>query len=284
MLGDMGRVSNTVELAKASWSVLQADKELMVFPVMSMVATILVAVSFVVPVLTFGGFDGQDLTVVDYAIIFAFYIVAAFVTIFFNASLVHAANERLHGGDPTLGSAMRGAGSRLNRILPWALVSATVSIVLRAIEERLGGLGRLIAGLAGLAWSLVTYLVIPILVIEDIGVVDGVKRSAALFRRTWGENVTAQFGFGILGFVASLPGVMVAVLGVLAGGAFGILGLVLGVLWIVLVAVVLTALNGIFQTALYHYAVNGEVPGDFFSEQAFASAFVPKKKRGGWLR
>lgn len=281
----MGRIANTIDLAKASWRVLQADKELMVLPVLSMVATILVAISFVIPMLALGSFEGEGLTLVDYAILFAFYIVAAFVTIFFNAALVHAADERLQGGDPTLGSALRGAGNRVGRILPWAIVSATVSIVLRAIEERFGGLGRLVAGLAGMAWSLVTYLVIPILVVEDIGVVDAIKRSGSLFRRTWGENVAAQFGFGLLGFVASLLGIAIAVIGVTAGGVLGILGLVIGALWIVLVAVVLAALNGIFQTALYHYAVDGQVPGDYFPEQAFATAFVAKEqRRGGWLR
>lgn len=281
----MGRIANTIDLAKASWRVLQADKELMVLPVLSMVATILVAISFVIPMLALGSFEGEGLTLVDYAILFAFYIVAAFVTIFFNAALVHAADERLQGGDPTLGSALRGAGNRVGRILPWAIVSATVSIVLRAIEERFGGLGRLVAGLAGMAWSLVTYLVIPILVVEDIGVVDAIKRSGSLFRRTWGENVAAQFGFGLLGFVASLLGIAIAVIGVAAGGVLGILGLVIGALWIVLVAVVLAALNGIFQTALYHYAVDGQVPGDYFPEQAFATAFVAKEqRRGGWLR
>lgn len=273
-----------MDLARASWNVLKADKELLLLPVMSMTATIIVAVSFVVPLLAYGDFKAEQLSVVDYAILFAFYVVTAFVTIFFNAALVHAANDRLQGGDPTLGSGLRGAGRRVGRILPWALVSATVSIVLRAIEERFGGLGRFVAGLAGLAWSLVTYLVIPILVLEDIGVVDAVKRSGTLFKETWGENVAAQFGFGLLGFIGSLLGVVAIVLGVASGGAVGVAAIVIGILWIVFVVVVLASLNGIFQTALYHYAIDGHVPGDFFTEQAFAGAFITKEKRGGgWL-
>lgn len=280
----MGRIANTIDLAKASWRVLQADKELLALPVMSAVATILVAVTFIVPWLAIADFESETLTAVDYAMLAGFYLAAAFVTIFFNAALVHAANERLQGGDPTLGSALRGAGSRVGRILPWAILSATVSLILRAIEERFGGLGRLVAGLAGLAWSLVTYLVIPILVIEDIGVTDAVKRSGALFKRTWGENVAAQFGFGILGFLAAIPAVGIAFVAFSAGAAIAWIGLIAAVLWIVLVLVVLAALNGIFQTALYHYAVEGTVPGDHFSDQAFANAFVPKGRRGaGWL-
>lgn len=280
----MRRISNTIELAKASWKVLQADKELLALPLMSAVATIIVAVGFVIPLFAYGSFEGEQLTLTDYVILFGFYVAAAFVTIFFNAALVHAADERLKGGDPTLGSALRGAGRRIGRILPWAIVSATVSLALRAIEERVGGLGRFVVGLVGVAWSLVTFLVIPILVIEDIGVVDAVKRSGSLFKRTWGENVAAQFGFGLLGFLAVLPAVPVIMLGIAAGGALLALAVVLAALWIVVTAVVLAALNGIFQTALYHFAVDGEVPGGYFPAETFAGAFVAKeRRRGGWL-
>ncbi len=275
----MGRLSNTIELAKASWRVLKADKELLLLPVMSLVATVIVAISFLAPLFAVGGL-GEELGGVDYIVLAAMYVTLAFVTIFFTAALVHAADERLQGGDPTLGSALRGAGRRAGRILPWAIVSATVSIVLRAIEERAGALGRIVVGLAGVAWSVVTFLVIPILVLEDIGVVDAVKRSGSLFKRTWGENVAAQVGFGLLGFLASLPAVALIALSAGAGGAAVGVAIVIGVLWIAVVVVVLASLNGIFQAALYHYAVEGQVPGEYFSQQTFASAFVPRKGRG----
>lgn len=272
----MRRISNTIDLAKGSWEVLKADKELMLLPVMSAALTVVVAATFLVP-LFLGGVGEEDLGVFDYLILFAMYVAIAFVTIFFNAALIHAANERMQGGDPTLGSALRGAGRRAGRILPWAIVSATVSLIMRAIEERAGGLGRLLVAGLGVAWSLVTFLVVPILVIEDIGVVDAVRRSGALFKRTWGENMAAQFGFGLLGFLAALPAMALIAAAGLAGAAAPLV-LVLGMLWIAAVVVVLSALSGIFQTALYYFAVDGRVPGDHFTEEAFASAFVPRKK------
>ena len=275
----MGRLSNTIELAKASWRVLKADKELLLLPVMSMVATVIVAISFLVPLFAVGGL-GEELGGVDYIVLASMYFTLAFVTIFFTAALVHAADERLRGGDPTLGSALRGARRRARRILPWAIVSATVSVILRAIEERAGALGRIVVGLAGVAWSVVTFLVIPILVLEDIGVVDAVKRSGSLFKQTWGENLAARVGFGLLGFLASLPAVaLIAFVGRAGGAAVGV-AIVIGVLWMAAVVVVLAALNGIFQAALYHYAVEGQVPGEYFSPQTFASAFAPRKGRG----
>ena len=88
------------------------------------------------------------------------------------------------------------ANSRLHRLLPWALVSATVSMIL-SLLERYGIVGRIVAGLVGLAWNLVTFLTIPILVIEDVGVGDAFKRSKELFKKTWGENVVGQAGLGV---------------------------------------------------------------------------------------
>lgn len=280
----MGRISRTFELAKTSWHVLKADKELVVLPILSLLATIVVAASFLAPILM-----GSDPTQIEdpgtmgYVLLFVAYVALAFVTIFFNAALVHAANERMDGGDPTIGSALRGASSRVHRILPWALVSATVSIVLRAIEERAGVFGRIVSGIAGIAWSLVTFLVIPVLVVEDIGVVDAVKRSGALFKRTWGENVAAQVGFGLLGFVAALPGILVIAAAFALGETVGFVGIAVGVLWMLAVAMVLSALNGVFQTALYRYAA-GEGGRGEFSEGELAAAFAPRPGRGGFGR
>ena len=208
------------------------------------------------------------------------YVALAYVTIFFNAALVHAADERLNGGDPTLRSAIAGAWSKAGRILPWAIISATVSLILRAVEERAGFVGQIVVGLVGIAWALVTFLVIPILVLEDIGVVDAIKRSGSLFKQTWGENVAAQFGFGILAFVAALPAIAIGALGISAGGVAAGIAIVIAVLWIALVMVVLSCLNAIFQAALYHYAVAGETPGDYFPQSTFTSAFAPRERRG----
>jgi len=278
----MGRISHTIELAKASWQVLKADKELLLLPVLSLLATIAVAASFLAPILLAG--DGANLKnpgTVGYVLLFFAYVVLAFITIFFNAALVHAANQRLDGGDPTVGSALRGAAGKVHRILPWALVTATVSIILRAIEERAGVVGRIVSGIAGIAWSLVTFLVIPVLVIEDIGVTDAVKRSGAMFKRTWGENVAAQMGFGLLGLVAMLPALLVGAAGVAAGGPLAGIGIGIAVLWVLTVAMVLSALNGIFQTALYRFAAGVDTQGAFGS-QDLGAAFAPK--RGGRSR
>jgi len=273
----MRRINNTITLARASWEVLKADRELVLLPVISALASLVVALTFIIPVVATGSFSGGNAKggPVTYILLFVMYVALAYVTIFFNAALVHAANERLDGGDPTLRSALNGAAARAGRILPWAIVSATVSLILQAIEERAGTLGRIVTGLAGLAWSLVTYLVLPILVIEDVGVGDAIRRSSQLFKRTWGENVAAQMGFGLLGFLLILPGLLLAALGIAGGGATAVAGIAVAVLWGITVAVVLAALSGIFQTALYRYARDGSSGGGF-DNSALRGAFAPR--------
>ena len=274
----MGRIAATIEIAKSSWQVLKADKELMVLPILSGLASIVIAASFLFPILSSGE---TELDTAGYILLAILYFLLSYVTIFFNAALVSAAHERLSGADPTVGSALRGAAMRAGKILPWALLSATVSIILRAVEERAGTLGRIVAGLAGMAWSVVTFLVLPIIVIEGVGVGDAVRGSGSLFRRTWGENLAAQVGFGILGFIAAIPAVLLLALG--AGGS-GTFFIALGVAWILVVAIVLATLSGIFQTALYHYATDGAVPGGFFREGAFDDAFMPRNRNRGFGR
>ena len=278
----MSRISRTLELAGSSWRVLKADKELVLLPLLSLIATVAVAVSFLWPIVsscteTIGSKNACELGGVDYVILAVAYLTLAFITIFFNAALVHAANERMDGGDPTVGSAIRGALGKIHRILPWAIVSATVSVILRSLEERAGLVGRMVIGFIGLAWSLVTFLIVPVLVIEDIGVFDAVKRSGALFKRTWGENMAAQVGFGLLGILAALPGIAIIVLGFNAGGPAAVTAIAIGMAWILASLLVLSALNGIFQTALYRHAT-GVGTGAF--DGNLTTAFATKTRRG----
>jgi hypothetical protein len=280
----VGRFRNSLDLARSSWGVLRADRELILLPLFSFIATILVGATFVLPIISLSHTTGADgsqhssFGPVEYILFFVGYVVLAYVTIFFNAALVHAADERMRGGDPTIGSALRGAASRAGQILPWAIVSATVSLVLRAIQERGGIVARIAAGFAGLAWSLVTFLVLPILVIEGLGVGSAIKRSSQLFKRTWGEQVIANAGIGLVGFVAVLAGLPLLLLAATGIGILQVIGIAAFVAWVGLVVCVTSALSGVFQTALYHYAANG-MPPAAFAPAALEGAFVAKRSR-----
>ncbi|EOD64152.1 hypothetical protein H480_33295 [Amycolatopsis vancoresmycina DSM 44592] len=261
----------------ASFKVLRAHKGLTWFTVLAGVAGLLVAGAFLTPAFFASHAeitrDGR-ITAISWVLLAAFYLVAAFVSIFFNAALISQADVALRGGTPEVGAGLAAAARRWPALLGWAAVSASVGLVLRAIEERLGFLGRLVGSLVGLAWQLTTFLVLPVVLLEGAGVKDGVKRSVDLFRRTWGENVAGGAGIGLVGMVLSLAGYAVLLLaGLLLGGTATLfVCIALAIVWSVLVAVFTSTLSGIYQTALYRYAADGVVPGEFASVD-FAEAF-----------
>jgi len=211
---------------------------------------------------------------------FIFYFIGSFVVIFFNTGLIACAQECLRGGDPTFSYGLGVAWEHLGRITVWALISATVGMVLKMIRERGGILGLIVASIVDVAWNLLTYFVIPVLIFQGFGVIDSIKESAKIFKRTWGENMIARFGLGLIFFVLSLAGIVPIVLSVFTKSAPVIIGVVALVLmyWTVL-AVLSSSLNGILATALYDYAITGQVP-EAFPQQAIVGAFQPKTKRG----
>ena len=227
-----------------------------------------------------GGSSSDEYTFgpVQWILTAALYLVSAYVVIFFNAALVYAADAHLHGVTVSVGDAIKFAASKTSVLLPWAIVSATVSMVLRAIEERAGIFGTIIAGIAGVAWSLVTFLVLPVLVVEGLGPIKAVKRSGELFKRAWGEQVMANFGIGLITFGAIIVGLIPAGL-LMMLGTFGIIsGVVLFILWVSVVMVISQSVQGILSMALYRYATDGQVQG--FDTSQLQGAFQPRKRRG----
>lgn len=277
----MGRFQNSIALAKASWRVLRSDKQLALLPLCSTIASIILMLTFLLPIaiVSHDGATG-DWTAkpVDLILGFVGYFAVTYVVIFFNAALVFAADKHLQGQTVTLGEAIQGATARAHTLLPWVLLSATVSLVLRMIEQRGHIVGRLVGAIAGLAWSLVTFLVLPVLVIEGVGVRDALKRSTEMFKRTWGENVMANAGIGIIGMLAVLVGAIPAfVIGAL-GGVFTFVAIALFIVWAFAVSLVTATLTGILQVALYRFANDGEVPG--FATDELRGAFKPRPNRG----
>jgi hypothetical protein len=276
-----GRIANSWSLVKASAEVLRLDKELLVFPLLSGLATLLVVASFVAPLAVTGGweiFARDGGSYLGYALGFLFYLVQYTVVFFFNTALVGAALERLDGGDPSITDGLSLAMDRLGTIVGYAAIAATVGMVLRFISERSGILGRLVVGLVGLGWSLATYLTVPVLVTRDVGPIDAVRESAALFKKTWGEQVVGNVGMGWAFFLMGLSWTCVAV-GLVAGaGALSPAALVpaiaIAVGGYVSLALVSSALRGVYTAALYRYATTGE--SAYFDATSLGGAFRRK--------
>jgi Family of unknown function (DUF6159) len=281
--GGMNRIQTSWEMAKRSWAVLRSDKSLAWFPVFSLLGSLVVIGAFAGLVAATGlDKDGtkDSLAPIGYVFIVLAYLGLAFVQTYFLAALVAGADARLQNRHSTVSTALQVANSRLHRLLPWAIVTATVTMILQAIEERFGFIGRLVAGLVGLAWNLITFLTIPILVLEDLGVGAALRRSKDLFKKTWGENVVGQAGLGIVGFLAALPGVILIAIGAAIGTAGLIVFGAIGVAWIIVSATVVAALSGIYRTVLYRFASTGQVPAAFEGVD-IQGAFRPRGNDGG---
>jgi hypothetical protein len=282
----MERIRNSWELGKISWSVLKSDRRLAWFPVLSAIASLIV-VGIIGGLIAATGVDEREgregLKAIGYVFVFIGYVGLAFVTTYFLGALVHAANERLSGRDSGFGEAIAATNAKLHRILPWAFVQATVSVIIQAIEDRAGWLGVFVARLLGAAWAVLTFLVVPIIMLEDLGPIDALKRSGSLLKKTWGENLAAQIGFGLLGFLVMLPGIALVAIGVGSGstGVAIVLGAV-GVAWLVVVAVVLSAMSGIYRTALYRFVVDGTAPAAFEGADLRGSIGPRQERRGGF--
>ena len=281
----MGRIRNTLRLARTSWDVLQKDRELALLPVISFVLTIVVLAVFVVPGLlavdwdtvdSANGSDEPAIPALSYVLFLLGGAGAAIVNVFFVGALVAGAHERLSGGDPTVRSAIDRAFQRIPGLVPWALLSFTVINILRALRDRLGWVGNLIFGAVEVAFDVAAFLTIPAIVIDEKGAVDGFKTSASLLRSTWGENIAARVGFGLLGIVAVLPVVVLAVLlGALGSTIVTVLGIAIAVVYIGVAFAVISAMSGIFQAALYLYATTGTAP-EGFENADLGSSFAPK--------
>jgi hypothetical protein len=281
-----GKFARSWALMKASATVLRSDKSLLVFPLLSGLCTLLVAASFLIPVvvMTVGGdHAGQDfhqrMSAGAYLLMFAFYLVQYFVIIFFQTALTGVALMHLRGEPTSVAAGFALARSRLPHIFGYALIAATVGLVLRMIQERLGLIGRLVVGFLGLAWTVATFLVVPILASEDVGPVDAVKRSVELLKRSWGENLIGNGGIGVVFGLLMLVAVLVGA--VLIGGAVAlqsvvaiVLAVTVVVLGFILLGLIQSSLQGIYSAALYRYAEAGEASVGFdqaLLEQAFRS-------------
>ena len=269
----MGRIGRSFLLVQQSYRILMQDKELMVLPVISG-ATIIavvggVAFGFGIPLDGIGRHQSAAL----YLPMFVLYVVAYAVGIFFQAAIVAGATERMRGGDPTVRSALAAAGRRAGAILVWALVAATAGMVLRTIQERVGFIGRIVVAIIGAAWSVATFFVVPVLVLEDRSIPDSFNRSIAVFKKTWGETVVGGTSLGAAAVCAWVT--LVAVVGLLAY-VIGIAALVVFFAGAIFLMIFFSALQAVFVASLFRYATEGDAPG--FDPDLFKHAFVPKAR------
>jgi Family of unknown function (DUF6159) len=279
------RIANSWELVKASARVLQQDKELLVFPILSMIGVLVVTASFIVPFIFGGMLDsitGDHFQIGGFLVLAAYYIVQYAVIFFANTALVGAAMIRLNGGDPTVRDGLEIAVRNLPAILGYSVIAATVGVILRSMTDRSKGFGRFVISVIGTAWNVATFLVVPVLAVEGVGPIEAIKRSISLLKKTWGEQIAGNFGLGAITFFAVLAVILVGAVGVFgliainAAPAFFVVFIGVMVLLLVFVGLISSTLSSIYTSAVYQYATTGETTS-FFDDQLVQQAFRQKR-------
>ena len=276
-MGFSERLSNGWELTISSFKVLNKNKQLIIFPIITGISLLLVIGSFVTAFYAVQGWDSELLNPERgasgyYLILFAFYIVNYFIVVFFNMALIHCARLYFRGEEPTIGKGISFSLNRIGTIFTWAVVAATVGTILKAVQDRAGFLGKIIIGLIGIVWSISTFFVLPVLAYEEIGAIDAVKRSADLMKKKWGESLAATFSFGAVQLLA----IIAAIIPLLIIGYFinGVVAGIIGVLYMLCLVAVMSAVRTIFIAAVYETVNNN--PVNEFQSAALDSLFISK--------
>jgi hypothetical protein len=217
------------------------------------------------------GFEAftKDLAGGFYAYGVLIYLTSLVTAAFFNVAFYHEILRALAGEPVSLRRGLRFALSRLSAILRWSLLAGTVGALIKAIEDRLGWVGRWVMGLLGTSWSVAAIFAIPVIVRRtEVNPFVVLRDSAATLKRTWGESVAGYVGIQIAGGIAvlALTACVVAAAFVAITLRSGLLFLAAGVTWILALIVVGTLFGmatHVYRCALYVYASEGVVPGPF---------------------
>jgi len=276
------RFANGWALARQSFRVLMLDKQLLVFPLLSGIASFLVLAGFIGGVFASGIANREEAMndATGWLLVFAYYFANYFVIVFFNSALVACAMIRFRGGTPTLAIGLREARERLGQIVAWALFAASVGVLLQMIAERVGFIGKIVMAVLGAAWTVATYFVVPVLVVEKLGPLDAARRSASIVKESWGESLVSNVGIGLVSTLVTvllvIPTTVLFIVAAikLASIALALVGVAVVLLMIVIAALVGSALSSITLAALYLYATEGKVPqayADTGLQHAFAA-------------
>tara|TARA_Y100001936_G_C16057913_1_gene662275 strand:+ start:169 stop:1017 length:849 start_codon:yes stop_codon:yes gene_type:complete len=271
--GFFGNISNTIQLMKSCVKVLKKDKELILFPIMAAIFVIvLLGLIYSTGSIDLSAANEEEMSILPFAILI---FGANFIIVFFNSALISAALERLRGGDPNISSGLSHAFKHIHHIFFWSIIVTIMGLIFAAIKangRQRGGFGgmmtQIFASFLEAGWAMMTFFVVPIIVSENISPLSAIKRSSSLFKQTWGNQVAANFGFGIFQIIAILISLGI---GWFFGLINGTLGIAIGLLCATTSISIIYTLEGIYKAALYEHAL-GEKPLEF-EEQDLRTAY-----------
>jgi hypothetical protein len=264
----MNRIKRGFRITKLGIHVVKADPELMVYLLFSVIMSVL---SFGV-VLTFtGGLGfviGNDEGFEGGVAVGTFisYFIVSVITVFWNAAIIASAYERMTTGrNPSFSYGIKQAMKCFPQILIWGLISGTVGVIISFFEAMAESdnivvaiIGHIISFMISFAWWMTTFFVVPMIVLENSGVFESMKKGPKLFEETWGENIVASVGTGIINFIVILTIIVVCLPLFIFGEIGAALAFILIVIGIAISSLFFTACDAVNKASLYYYAKTGE--------------------------
>ena len=262
----MSMLKTSFQLAKLSFSIINKEKELLVYSILSAISTILVILSFFIFIIgvnlfSGAGFENQSMasaTLWEFIFTILFYFILSLIALFFNTAIISSVNRVLKGEENSFGDGMRDAFSNIGKIITWAFISAFVSTILKMIQNRVPFIAKIIVGIVGAAWNLATFFAFPLMILDNKKVGESLKESPKLFAKTWGENVFSNIGVGLFFILMFIILVIVSVLLVIL--SFTTLAIIFFVLGFVLIILLYLTCDSVIKTLIYYYAKTGSLP------------------------
>ena len=270
----MSKFKASFIIVKESWSILKKDKEIMWFPVLSFIASLILISTFGYVIFftnlrnLFNGDYSTIKDIIEYAIYFIFYLFIFLIINYFLACIYVITDGRLNNKDLTFMDGIRGANNNFSKIFIWSLISSTVGLILRIVSDKSKMIGKIVVYLLGKAWNVLTYFSLPSLIIGQKSVIESFKESARIINNRWGEVIIIKFGVGLYFILPVIIGVAVSVFIIALNPVLKVIipiAIILAIYFIIL-TIISTALDSIFKVVLYEYAKTGKIAQGFTPE------------------
>lgn len=294
----MNRFERSWLLLKSSLSIIGRNKQLLVFPLVTVICTAAIVLFFMGPPILrptghpytsaehwksisdslfteTGGGGRAHFTLTRGAMVYAgfLYFIAMFIGTFFNVAFYHEILAALKGQTVSLGRGLKFAFSKLGSIFMWTLFAGLVGLIIKIIEERLDWVGQIIGRLVGLAWSVAAVFVIPVIVSEEgnANPLAVLQKSAGVLKRTWGEALIGYAGLSTANTLVAVGsliwlGGMIAISVALHNFVLIPIAVVAWVCALFIWSYVAGVASNVYRGALYLYASEGVVAQPYSQE------------------
>lgn len=283
----IGKFKASFEIVKKSWAILNMDKEVMWFPVLSFIANLILNSIFVY-VLFFSDLRNLDLfhtgdisirnKIIEYIIYFVYYLLVFLITNYFITGIYLITNARINGKNLSFSEGIKGANKYFRKIFIWSLISSTVGLILRIISDKSKLVGKIVVAIFGAAWNVVTFFSLPSMIVGNKSIKESFKESANIINNKWGEVIIVNFGVGLYFLVAGGVWAVIAfiIISSIPVKSVYIAVIIISIIIFISFIVLSSALNSIFKVILYDYAKTGKV-AEGFTKEILEEAIEKKK-------